>query len=143
MMMSGLLLLLLPGCATECALVEPSEGYRLAHEPPAAAQMPPNVLIVLSDDQGVDQVGAYGVNPDAPPTPNIDSLAAQGVLFRQAWSAPTCSPSRASLLTGRHSQRTGFGGVNKLTHEEELSLDEITIAEMLVDAPVPWTTSVL
>ncbi|MFT7485747.1 MAG: arylsulfatase B [Candidatus Paceibacteria bacterium] len=74
----------------------------------------PNVLIVIADDLGVDRVQAYGHrNQDnelvAPMTPNIDRLAKQGVLFRNAWAAPSCSPARAMALTGLYPNRTGVG----------------------------------
>jgi arylsulfatase A-like enzyme len=74
----------------------------------------PNLLIVIADDLGVDRVGAYGHaradgSPLAPRTPNLDALAARGVLFRNAWAHPGCSPSRAAALTGRYPHRTGVG----------------------------------
>ena len=47
-----------------------------------------NVLLILADDVGVDNVGAYGVGSAPPPTPIVDSLARRGVLFRRAWSNP-------------------------------------------------------
>lgn len=71
----------------------------------------PNVVVVLMDDIGRDKVGAYADHADAPPTPNLDALAARGVLFRNAWAYPVCSPTRAALLTGRHSDRTGIGTI--------------------------------
>ena len=71
--------------------------------------LPPNVLILLADDLGVDSLGSYGGSPDVPNTPNLDALAASGVLFRNAWSSPLCSPTRATLLTGRYGFRTGVG----------------------------------
>ena len=58
----------------------------------------PNVVVVLMDDIGRDKVGAYADHADAPPTPNLDALAARGVLFRNAWAYPVCSPTRAALL---------------------------------------------
>lgn len=68
-----------------------------------------NVLLLLADDIGVESIGAYGIGPTAPSTPNIDALAAQGVLFRNAWSNPVCSPTRALIQTGRYAFRTGVG----------------------------------
>lgn len=58
---------------------------------------------------GVDLVGAYGEGANPPCTPNIDGLAQQGLLFRNAWSEPICTPTRAQILTGRHAFRTGLG----------------------------------
>ncbi len=67
----------------------------------------PNVLILLADDMGYADCGAYG-SKDIP-TPNIDALAQEGTLFSNGYSsASVCSPSRAGLLTGRYQQRFGF-----------------------------------
>ncbi len=66
----------------------------------------PNVIIILTDDQGWDDVGFNG-GTDIP-TPNLDALAAGGVVFSQGYvSHPYCSPSRAGLLTGRYQQQYG------------------------------------
>lgn len=69
----------------------------------------PNVLFILADDVGTDPIGVYGDHPVPARTPVIDSLAQQGLLFRNTWAAPVCSPARATLLTGRHGFRTGIG----------------------------------
>ncbi len=92
----------------------------------------PNLLILVADDVGVDRVAAYGESPTPGPTPNLDLLAAGGLLFRNAWSNPICSPSRASLLTGRHPFRHGLGG-NPSGHPfaEGLDLAEVLLPELL------------
>ena len=64
----------------------------------AAAADPPNVLVLIADDLGVANINVYTTGPhavpgDPPPTPNIDGLAAEGVLFRNAWVSPICSPT--------------------------------------------------
>ena len=76
---------------------------------PLRAQERGNVLVVVADDVGVERIAAYGAHPDAGPTPVIDSLAARGVLFRNAYGNPICSPTRMAALTGRHGFRTGVG----------------------------------
>lgn len=68
-----------------------------------------NILILIADDVGLDNVGVYGVDPNAPETPEIDALAATGVRFTNAWGNPVCSPTRATALTGLFSFRTGIG----------------------------------
>lgn len=91
-----------------------------------------NVLVILLDDVGVDQLSVYGMGSDLPATPNIDRLASGGVLFENVWSNPVCSPTRATLVTGRYVFRNGvghtvsFGGF-------PLDLDEITLPELLDD----------
>ena len=67
----------------------------------------PNVLIVLMDDVGTDMVAAYGEHPDAGPTPVLDTMAEYGVLFRNAYAHPVCSPTRAGIMTGLMGVRTG------------------------------------
>jgi hypothetical protein len=69
----------------------------------------PNFLVIVADDLGVDRVGAYGEHPNPGRTPNLDRLANAGVLFRSAYANPLCTPTRATLLTGRYSYRTGMG----------------------------------
>ena len=72
----------------------------------------PNILFVVMDDVGADQLalmgyGGAGAGPLAPPrTPSLDALARGGVLFRNTWATPECSPSRASFFTGRYPLRT-------------------------------------
>ncbi len=77
--------------------------------PDNAALSPGNVLLVVLDDVGAYDVRAYGFEPDAPRTPTLDALAAQGVRFTRAWGNPLCSPSRASIQTGLYPFRTGVG----------------------------------
>ena len=70
---------------------------------------PPNVLLVVLDDVGPELVDAYDLAPDAPPTPTLSALAADGVRFTRAYSTPWCSPSRMALTTGRHPGREALG----------------------------------
>jgi arylsulfatase A len=75
----------------------------------AMAQNPerPNVVLFLSDDMGYSDLSCYGAKDIR--TPNIDSLAKQGVKFTNAYSnGPVCTPTRCGLLTGRYQQRTGL-----------------------------------
>lgn len=95
---------------------------------PAGAQ--DNVLLILADDLGVDMVGCYALGSDLAPTPNIDALAAQGVRFERAWSNPLCSPTRATILTGRYSFRTQIGTIVGPV-APELSPAELALPRML------------
>lgn len=70
----------------------------------AVAAPPPNVVVILADDLGWNDVGWH--NPDVR-TPNLDALAARGVRFEQYRVNAVCSPTRASLLTGRTAFRAG------------------------------------
>lgn len=102
----------------------------------------PNVLILLLDDVGNDKVAAYGEHPSAPPTPTLSQLAQQGVLFRNAWAAPVCSPSRAMLLTGRYGRRYGLG---RTTDETGYVLpdDEELLPELVSRSPCGYTSIAL
>ena len=89
-----------------------------------------NVLILVLDDIGVDGLNAYGLGTDLPSTPNIDALASKGVVFDNAWSNPVCSPTRATIQTGRYPLHTGVG-YTVTEYAQELELSEVTIPEML------------
>ena len=68
------------------------------------AQEPPNIVLIFTDDQGMNDVGCYGSEI---PTPNIDSLARDGLKFNSWYvAASICTPSRYGLLTGRHPSRS-------------------------------------
>uniref|UniRef100_A0A8C3KC40 N-acetylgalactosamine-6-sulfatase n=1 Tax=Calidris pygmaea TaxID=425635 RepID=A0A8C3KC40_9CHAR len=78
---------------------------------PAAASAPPNILILLMDDMGWGDLGAFG--EPSKETPNLDQMASEGMLFLDFYTAnPLCSPSRAALLTGRLPVRNGFYTTN-------------------------------
>ena len=104
----------------------------------ATAKAPPkNVLLIVADDVGVDLIGAYGESAAAPCTTHIDALASSGLLFRNAWANPVCSPTRAALMTGRYGFRTGIGGV-VMNNTPGLPLGETTLAERLSDYSSAW-----
>jgi uncharacterized sulfatase len=74
-------------------------------------QRPPNVVLILADDLGWNDLsfGGGGIAGGTVPTPNIDSIAAEGVSFTNGYAAnATCAPSRAALMTGRYGTRFGF-----------------------------------
>ncbi len=69
---------------------------------PAQPEPPPNILFIILDDVGIDQMKIFGYGGLTPPnTPNIDAIAHAGLRFRNTWAMPECSPSRASFFTGR------------------------------------------
>ena len=86
----------------------------------------PNVLIVLTDDQGWGDLGIHG-NANLS-TPHLDSISRQGVSFRNFYVCQVCAPTRAEFLTGRYHPRTGVSGVSQ--GEERLNADETTLAEV-------------
>ena len=69
-----------------------------------------NILLIIADDLGADSFPlTASAGASLPPMPNITALKTSGILFRNACAHPTCSPSRAAMLTGRHPFRTGIG----------------------------------
>ena len=98
-----------------------------------AQRRPPNIVVIVADDMGYGDVGAYG-GTDIP-TPNIDALARAGTRFTDAYvSGPVCSPTRAGLMTGRYQQRFGHEfnvGLTSIGDDLGLSLEERTIADYL------------
>lgn len=89
-----------------------------------------NVVLIIADDLGTDYFGFYENHVDTAATPNIRSLLARGVRFTNMWSNPICSATRAGILTGRYSFRTGVGGAVG-DGSGTLGLDEMTIPRML------------
>jgi arylsulfatase A len=91
---------------------------------------PPNFIIILADDLGYGDLSCYGSAKIA--TPRLDRMAAEGVRLTDFHvTAPICSPSRASLLTGRYAQRAGLPFVLFPTERKGLAPQEITLAEVL------------
>ncbi|WOO39387.1 sulfatase-like hydrolase/transferase [Rubellicoccus peritrichatus] len=91
-----------------------------------------SVLLIIADDLGRDSLSAFNNDPAAslPPTPTIDSLAAQGIRFERTYAYATCSPTRASILTGRYGFRTGVIGPNEGEHT--LQANEFTLPEAIL-----------
>jgi len=97
----------------------------------AAAPRPPNVVVVLCDDLGFGDIGAFGAKRVR--TPNIDRIAHEGTVLTDYYAAANlCTPSRAGLLTGRYAIRTGLAvGVIMQNDTRGLAQSEVTIAEAL------------
>lgn len=100
----------------------------------------PNILIIVADDLGYTDLGAYGGEIG---TPNLDALAGSGVLFTHFYSSPTCSPTRAMLLTGTDHHLAGLGTMagdhtpnqqGQPGYEGYLNFRVVTVAELLRDA---------
>lgn len=94
----------------------------------------PNVILIYSDDQGYADLGVYG--SEDLHTPNLDKLAKSGIRFTQAYvAAPVCSPSRASLLTGRYPQRAGQVGNAPMERGSlgGLATEQYTMGELFKD----------
>ena len=105
-------------------------GRSVATDEPSGSVDRPNVIVVLTDDQGWGDLSLHGNRNLS--TPNLDALARSGAQFSHFYVCPVCSPTRAELLTGRWHPR---GGVRDVTSGgERLDLDEVTIADAFKSA---------
>ncbi len=103
----------LPGVTLLAVLFFASVGCQQADRSGAER---PNILLIVADDMGYSDVGAYGSEIA---TPNIDALAREGVLFTQFHVAPNCGPTRGALLTGVDYHRAGLGGNPEVAAENQ------------------------
>ena len=100
------------------------------HGQAAQTKHRPNIVVILSDDQGWGDLSLHGnLNID---TPNIDSLAHDGAMFERFFVCAVCAPTRAEFFTGRYHPRGGVRGVS--TGAERLNLDEKTIGDTFKSA---------
>ncbi len=90
----------------------------------------PNIVLIITDDQGYGDLGFHG-NPKIK-TPHLDRLARESVQLQRFYVSPVCSPTRASLLTGRYNYRTGV--VDTYIGRSLMHPDETTLAELLAQA---------
>ena len=110
-------------CATTFALLVACASFREASAAPAR----PNVVVIITDDQGYGDLGIHG-NPDLQ-TPNLDRFAKESARFSNFYVSPVCSPTRASLMTGRYNYRTGV--IDTFLGRSMMHGSEVTLAEML------------
>ena len=89
-------------------------------------QTKPNILLIIADDMGLDACPGYNIGATKPHMPNLQSLINTGIRFNNVWSNPTCSPTRAGILTGKYGFRTGVTKVG-----DPLSTSEISIQKYL------------
>jgi arylsulfatase A-like enzyme len=116
-----------------------------------AARTPHNVVLIVLDDVGAELVGSYDAyflaqgRPTGAPaaTPALDQmLAPEALMFTHAWSMPSCSPSRAAMLTGRFALRNGVGGVTAarpLPNRNGLTAAATLLPQVLHAAPLAYT----
>lgn len=105
-------------------------GCALLAAAPTARAAQPNILFILTDDQGYGDLSAHG-NPILK-TPHLDALRAQSVRFNDFHVSPTCAPTRSALYTGRHEFKNGI--THTILERERLTLEATTIAQVLKKA---------
>lgn len=106
-------------------------------------QAPPNVVVILLDDVGVEKIGAYGdPHGSQAHTPHLNALAQNGVRFLNAYANPVCGPTRAALMTGRHAFRTGLGSNVRNPGGYALPDEELGLGEVVKTSPYhPFATA--
>lgn len=93
-----------------------------------AGEQPPNILFVIMDDVGIDQMQSFGYGGETPPAmPNIDAIAGAGIRFRNTWSMPACSTSRGVIFEARWPLRTNVKGA---LGEDDLANSMVSPYEM-------------
>lgn len=98
---------------------------------PVVAIAQPNILLMIADDMGVDASLCYDVGNQQAPMPNIEALCANGMVFENTYSAPTCSPTRASIMSGDYGFRTGVGAPVSPDGSDALSTETHTLFDAL------------
>ena len=101
-----------------------------------------NTILIIADDVSPDYFGVLSKTTDTAITPNIRILAENGIRYTKAWATPVCSPTRAGILTGRYSFRTGVGHVITSATSPQLDTAEYTIPKLLkYYAPTKYRTA--
>jgi arylsulfatase A-like enzyme len=84
----------------------------------------PNILLIIADDLGKDATTSFSEGILKPNTPNINNFINSGITFNNCWVYPTCSPTRASIITGKYGYRTGVKWANDELHSSETILQK-------------------
>jgi len=85
-----------------------------------------NILLVIADDMGIDVTNGYQQNELMPTTPTLDSLRATGITYKNAWASPTCTPTRASIMSGKYGVKTGV-----MRAQQNLEVSDTSVFNML------------
>ncbi len=91
----------------------------------------PNILLVIADDLGIEAAPGYSIGAVKPHMPHLEQLIENGITFENVWAFPLCSPTRASILTGRYGYRTG---VLNAQSASTIPINEITLQTALDEA---------
>ena len=140
-----LLALVLSGCSSGGGSGSPAPvDNGTGTPPPTPTPTPtpggsPNILLIIADDLGLDASSLYAPGAQSPITPTLDTLAADGLIFDNLWVNPTCSPTRATMLTGRYGLRTGVMKPGDILDISEESIQSYLAA----NAPATYRNAVI
>ena len=105
--------------ATEVPVEEPTE------EPTdSSTNDNPNILLIIADDMGLDASPGYSIGSTKPNMPNLQNMISSGITFNNVWAYPTCTPTRASILTGKYGFRTNVTKVGDVLATSETSIQK-------------------
>lgn len=109
-------------CSSNIEEIDDTENNNTTEETTNENQTKPNILLVLADDMGLDACPGYEIGNTKPNMPNLVGLMNSGVKFNNVWSNPTCSPTRAGILTGKYGFRTGVTRAGNSLSTSETSI---------------------
>lgn len=89
---------------------------------PGTTATPPNILLIIADDLGLDASAQFDLSQDLPSTPNLDALAANGIVFENAWATPACTTTRGTIISGQHGVHSGVSFVPAVLPADTQSL---------------------
>lgn len=116
-----LILLMFFSCSSNEAFSENIDDV-IETTPTTSPSNKPNILLIIADDMGVDATPGYNIGPVKPSMPALQNMQNIGITYNNVWSNPTCSPTRATLLTGKYGFRTGVTMVDDVLSTSETSL---------------------
>ena len=90
----------------------------------------PNIILIISDDQGLDSSAQYNLSADLPVTPHLDKLAVSGITFDNAWATPACTTTRSAIITGQYGVNSGVLEVGDV-----IPPDSVILQKYLKDNP--------
>ncbi|MDX8347971.1 sulfatase-like hydrolase/transferase [Cognatiyoonia sp. IB215446] len=105
------------------------------------AMAEPNVLLIIADDMGLDASQCYDIGNQQAPMPNLEAMCASGLVFDNAYAQPTCSPTRATIMSGQYGFRTGVGAPVAPDGSDDLDPDTFTLFDAL--APTGYAANVI
>lgn len=131
---------LLTSCSAEAASTPVAPTTQVEATLPATIEdaSPPNIILVIADDVGIDSSPCYEVGAEKPNMPNLEALCKSGVVFDNVWATPACSSTRAAILTGQYGLRTGVLAAGERLEDTESIFDVLS-----KDAPVSYANSVI
>ncbi len=124
-LLSAFTWLLLASCSNDDLTISDSDT-EIENDPVPVdvTAKPPNILLIIGDDIGKDAFPGYIEGSVKPNTPHINALAQNGILFNQFYTYPTCSPTRATILTGKYGIQTGVTYANQVLNSSETVLQD-------------------